>query len=111
MPTLASNLRGDDESRELQTVIDATSSRGGRSRSTGRGQDLYIVEEDNSRRTRDCADDTAEEFEDDFRNIYIVDDDDDAYDGDIVAFIDTRTNCEDLWLVLVCISYLQQVMC
>ena len=98
----ANNLRGDDKSRELQTVIDATSSRGGRSRSTNRGQNLYIVEEDSSRRTIDCADETAEVFEDDFRKIYIVDDDDDARDGDVVAVIDKSTNCERLWSVLLC---------
>ena len=93
---LANNLRGDDESRELQTVIYGSDSRG---RGRGRGQDLYIVEEDTSDRTIDCADDTAEEFEDDFRRIYIVDDDDDARDGDVVAVIDRSTNCKRLWLV------------
>jgi hypothetical protein len=58
---------------------------------------LFIVEDDNDRSTTRCSDDTADEFEDDFDDIFIVDNDDDAQNGDVVAVIDGRTNCNKLW--------------
>jgi hypothetical protein len=89
---LANNLRGADEapeSRDLQTFIYSGGSYGrGRGRGRTTGTALFIVEDDNDRSTTKCADDTADEFEDDFDDIYIVDNDDDARNGDVVAVID-----------------------
>jgi hypothetical protein len=89
---LANTLRGandNPESRELQTFINSGGSYGrGRGRGRNTGTALFIVEDDNDRSTTRCADDTADEFEDDFDDIYIVDNDDDARNGDVVAVID-----------------------
>ena len=88
---LANNLRGEDktpESRELQTVLDHTDSSTWRDTGRRTGTALFIVEDDNDRSTTRCSDDTADEFEDDFDDIFIVDNDDDAQNGDVVAVID-----------------------
>ncbi|KAL3792191.1 hypothetical protein HJC23_009655 [Cyclotella cryptica] len=91
-----SNLRriaDTPESRDLQTIIYGTDGRDGRRR----GNTLFIVEDDNSRSTQNCAEDTADEFDRDFDDIFIGDSDNGAKVRDIVAVIDSDTNCEDLW--------------
>ena len=67
--TTASNLRGEDETRELQTVIYGNSRGRGRTRSSGTA--LFIVEDDNDKSTLDCADEAAAVFEDDFDDVFI----------------------------------------
>jgi hypothetical protein len=69
-------LRGLDEApeRELKTIIYGRGSGGNRSR----GKTLFIIEDDNSRSTAECAEDTADEFKDEFDDIIFADDDDDV---------------------------------
>ncbi|KAL7510947.1 hypothetical protein ACHAXN_007862 [Cyclotella atomus] len=97
----ANNLRGEHktpESRELQTVLDHTGSSTWRGTDRRTGTALFIVEDGNDRSTTRCADDTADEFEDYFDDIFIVDnEDEDAQNGDVVAVIDGDTDCDRLW--------------
>jgi hypothetical protein len=70
-------------------VLDHTGSSTWRGTDRRTGTALFIVEDDNDRSTTRCADDTADEFEDYFDDIFIVDnEDEDAQNGDVVAVID-----------------------
>lgn len=63
---------------------------------------LFIVKDDSSRSTRSCVDDIMDRFRYDFDKVLIASSersDSQARDGDIVVFVDSGTDCADLWLV------------